>query len=302
MSPLFWLFAAAAGGYLGLCLLLFLLQRRLIFRPTAGRLDPARLAGLGAFRLIETTTADRLRLAHLWLPPAEGGRVLVACHGNVGNGGERAAKLCGALPKGQGLLLVEYRGFAGNPGSPSETGLAADAASALDWLEGRGIEAGRIVLYGESLGSGVVTRLAAERAAGGRAVAGVVLEAPFTSIAAVAQRRHWYVPALWLVRDRFDSLSRIGRQGAPLLILHGRRDRVVPYAMAERLLAAARPPKRLVTLDQGHHSDLYDFPEVPAAVAGFLSGQAGWPASTPAAGRQSGGAAGSLAAAPAGED
>lgn len=286
------LLSAAAAGYLGLCGVLFARQRRLLYRPTAERLDPARLAGLGAFEVIETRTADGLRLGHLWMPPAAGGeaRVLLACHGNVGNGGERAAKLRRALPDGQGLLLLEYRGFAGNPGRPSEAGLLADAASALEWLEGQGIGAERIVLYGESLGSGVVTRLAAERAAAGRPVAGVVLEAPYTSIPEAAQRRYWYVPARWLMFDRFDSLARIERLEAPLLVLHGRRDAVVPYAMAERLLAAARSPKRLVTVDQGRHSDLYDFPEVPAAVAGFLSGQEGWSEAVPAAGQPVAGA------------
>ena len=114
-------------------------------------------------------------------------------------------------------------------------------------------------------------REAAAQAAAGAPVAGVLLEAPFTSIAEVAQHHYWYVPARLLLRDRFDSLSRIAAIGAPLLILHGRLDAVVPYAMAERLSAAARPPKRLITIDSGHHADLFDFPEAAAGAAAFLA-------------------------------
>lgn len=272
MSLLAWILLAPAAGYLALCGWLFLRQRRLLFLPTPEPLDPARLAGAGDFRLVEAASGDGLALAHLWLAPAApAGPVLLACHGNAGNAGERAGKLRAALPEGWGLLLVEYRGYAGNPGRPSEAGLAADAAGALAWLEGRGVAPGRVALYGESLGSGVVVRLAAATAAERRPVAGVVLEAPFTSIAAAAQHHYPYVPARWLVRDRFDSLGRIGGIAAPLLILHGRRDAVVPYAMGERLLAAARPPKRLLSLDAGAHADLHDFPEVPAAVRRFLA-------------------------------
>lgn len=262
---------AAAAGYLALCAWLFLRQRRLLFLPTPEPLDADRLAAAARFRLIQAASEDGLVLRHLWLAPAEpSGPALLACHGNLGNGGERAGKLLGGLPEGWGLLLVEYRGYAGNPGSPSERGLAADAAGALAWLEERGIAPERVALYGESLGSGVAVRLAEAAATAGRPVAGVVLEAPFTSIAAAAQHHYWYVPARWLVRDRFDSLGRIARVGAPLLILHGRRDAVVPYAMAERLAAAAREPKRLLGIDEGGHADLHDFPGVPGAMRRFL--------------------------------
>ncbi|MEX0758315.1 MAG: alpha/beta hydrolase, partial [Tistlia sp.] len=154
-------------------------------------------------------------------------------------------------------------------------GLLVDAASALRWLEAQGIGPARWRLYGESLGSGVATQVAASEAAAGSPVAGVALEAPFTSIAETAQQHYWYVPARWLVRDRFHSLARIGRLEAPLLIVHGRLDRVVPYEMSERLLDAARPPKRLLGIEQGQHVDLLDFPEAAASMTRFLADPGG---------------------------
>src|SRR5207247_4700078 len=108
-------------------------------------------------------------------------------------------------------------------GQPSEAGLSSDARAALDFLDGEGITPNRLVIYGESLGSGVAVPVAAQRE-----VAALILEAPFTSVAEVAQYHYSFMPAAALVRDRFDSLSRIGNVKAPILVLHGERDRVVP--------------------------------------------------------------------------
>jgi fermentation-respiration switch protein FrsA (DUF1100 family) len=272
VNLLFGLLLVLVAGYAALCGVLYAKQRALLYLPSPEPLDAGRLSALADFELVETVTGDGLTLRHLWLPPRDpGAGVVVSFHGNGGNAGGRAEKMLRALPAGQGLLLVEYRGYAGNPGRPSEAGLLSDADSALRWLEARGIDHPRWRLYGESLGSGVATQLAAAEAAAGRPVAGVALEAPFTSIAAAAQHHYWYVPALWLMRDRFDSLARIDGIGAPLLIVHGRLDRVVPYAMGERLLAAARPPKRLLAVERGQHADLYEFPEVTALVSRFLA-------------------------------
>src|SRR3974390_207137 len=135
--------------------------------------------------------------------------------------------------------MVEYRGYGGNSDAPSETGFRADAAAAIDFLTGCGIAPNRLVLYGESLGSGVAVALAAQNEVGA-----LILEAPFTSVAEVAQYHYPFVPAAALVRDRFDSLSRIGEVSAPILVLHGGRDRVVPIPFWRWLSAAAQPAKR----------------------------------------------------------
>ena len=137
----------------------------------------------------------------------------------------------------------------------------------------RGIPPARLVLYGESLGSGVAVRMAAELAATAPAGA-VVLEAPFTSAAAVAQRHYFYLPAWWLVRDRYDSLARIGAIAAPLLVFHGERDRTVPVHFGRRLLAAATEPKESVFFAHAGHNDLYDH-GAGAAVLDFVARRLG---------------------------
>ncbi len=268
MSWLLGSLAALFAPYAGVCLFLFRRQRRLMYRPDPERLDPRR-AGPDWCR-VETTTADGLRLAHLHRPAAPGRASLVLFHGNAGHAGHRTAKFDFLLDRGVGVFLCEYRGFGGNPGAPSEPGLLADARAALAWLEGQGLPPERLLLYGESLGSGVATALAAELARAGRPAAGLVLEAPFTSMAAAAQRHYPWLPARWLVRDRYDSLARIAAVGAPLLILHGEADRTVPLAFGRCLHAAAAEPKRLVALPGLGHVDHLARPEARAALVDFL--------------------------------
>jgi len=197
-------------------------------------------------------------LAWYWPALSEDGFTVVYLHGNAGHIGNRVEKARPYLAAGLGALLVEWRGYAGNPGSPTEEGFAADARAALAFLEGRGIRDGRMLLYGESIGSGPAVRLAVERAAENRTVGAVVLEAPFTSAAAVAQAHYPWLPAYWLVRDRHDSLAWIDRIGAPLLILHGALDRVVPARMGRALHEAALEPKRIRIWPEAGHNDLYE--------------------------------------------
>jgi fermentation-respiration switch protein FrsA (DUF1100 family) len=197
-------------------------------------------------------------LAWYWPARGQGARTIVYLHGNAGHIGSRAGKVRPFLASGHGVLLVEWRGYAGNSGAPTEQGFAADARAALAFLAGWGVEDEDVLLYGESIGSGPAVRLAAERAADGRPVGAVVLEAPFTSAATVAQTHYPWLPAYWLERDRHDSLSRIDRIGAPLLILHGGRDRVVPVRMGRTHHAKAVDPKRIVVWPEAAHNDLYD--------------------------------------------
>lgn len=246
--------ASVVVGYLLLVGGLFLGQRYLIYRPFAEPFDPAQVQASG-LKPVTVETADGLSLTHLYRAPAvTGGPVVVVFHGNAGHIGYRVPKFVEFVEAGLGLFLVEYRGFGGNPGKPSEEGLYADARAALDWLAEQGVAAERTVLYGESLGSAVAVAMAAERPAGA-----VVLEAPFTSLAEVAQHIYWFTPAKWLVLDRFDSLSRIRKIAAPLLIVHGERDQVVPVKFGRELFAAAPEPKEAVFLPAADHVDLFDY-------------------------------------------
>jgi fermentation-respiration switch protein FrsA (DUF1100 family) len=190
---------------------------------TAGRAElaaGARALGLGL-------------LAWLLPPPGEG-PVLLFLHGNGGHIGHRTERIRRFAAQGWGALLVEYRGYGGTPGTPSEAGLRLDAAAGLAALRGRGIPDGRIVLWGDSLGSGLATWLAARERLGA-----VVLETPYTSIAAVAKRRYPFAPVEALLRDRFDSLVHMPAIRSPVLVLVGARDVVVPPDMGHAIHAAA---------------------------------------------------------------
>jgi len=158
--------------------------------------------------------------------------------------------------------MAEYRGYGGNPGTPSEAGFFTDGRAALAFLDREGVAPNRLVLYGESLGSGVAVALAVEHD-----IAALVLEAPPTSVAEVAQCHFPYVPASRMVIDRFDSLSRIGRVKAPILVLHGERDRVVPVRYGRALLAAAPEPKEGWFAPEAGHEDLARYGSLDVVVA-----------------------------------
>ena len=156
---------------------LYLFQRHLLYFPDRTRPELGELSALG-FREVKVTTADGLSLLSWYLPPREGRPVIVYFHGNGGHIGYRATRLRRFAHDGYGVLMLEYRGYGGNPGAPSEAGFYADAAAGLDFLARDGIIPNRLVLYGESLGSGVAVYLAAQREIGA-----LILEASFTSVA-----------------------------------------------------------------------------------------------------------------------
>ena len=195
-------------------------------------------------------TADRLRLAGAYFPPPSPDRpVLLYFHGNA----EAAANnlpLAEALHvDGFGVFLAEYRGYGSFAGSPSETGLYADADAAFARLQELGVPPERIVLVGRSLGSGIAVELATRHR-----VAAVVLVSAYTSIVDMARLVAGPLAPL-LVRDRFDSLSKIGRVSSPVLLIHGSRDDVVPVTMGRRL-AAAKPDARWVEIPTATHNDV----------------------------------------------
>lgn len=235
---------------------LFLFQRSLLYHPGGPPPSPA-ASGVGEMRIVPLETEDGLTLKAWYAAPPAGAPLVVYFCGNAGHIGDRAFKIRRLLDAGFGALLVGYRGFGGNPGRPTEAGLYADARAALRFAAGQGIAAPRLVLYGESLGTGVAVRTAQEQAVT-VPVGGVVLETPYTSIAEVAARHYPFVPARWLVRDRFDAAARIAAIGAPLLVFHAEDDRVIPIDISRRLFAAAAAPKESRWFATGGHDGLFD--------------------------------------------
>ncbi len=256
------------AGYLVLVGGMYIFQRGLLYHPDRETPSPAEW-GAPQMTAVQVPTADGLTLLAWWKAPAENRPTIVHFHGNAGHIGNRASKVLPLMEAGFGMLLAEYRGYGGNPGRPSEKGLLTDGRAALDYLAGIGVAPDRVVIYGESLGSGIAVAMAREWADSGRPLRAVVLEAPFTSVADVAQHHYPYVPALYLVRDRFDSLSRIDGITAPLFIVHGDRDTVVPVRLGRRLFAAAKEPKTDLWIESAGHNDLYDH-GADRAIAAFL--------------------------------
>jgi fermentation-respiration switch protein FrsA (DUF1100 family) len=260
-NVLYVLLGSAVVGYMVVVGGLYLFQRQLLYFPDRSRPDLGELSARG-FREVKLTTADGLELLSWYCPPPEGGPVITYFHGNGGHIGYRAERLGRFARNGYGVLMLEYRGYGGNPGAPTEAGLSNDGEAALDFLAHERIAPNRIVVYGESLGSGVATHLAAQRQ-----IAALILEAPFTSVAEVAQYHYPFLPVSLLVRDRFDSLSRIGTIKAPVLVLHGERDTVVPVRFGRALFDAAPKPKELWLAREAGHENLARFGALDAVCA-----------------------------------
>ena len=259
-----WIAVAAACVYVGVAAVLYATQRSLMYFPDTAHTTPAE-AGLPEATEVPLTAADGVHIT-AWVAAPQGDKpVIVYFHGNGGSLRYAAARLRELIGAGIGLVALEYRGYGGNEDSPSESGLIADGEAAYAYAAAH-YPVKQIVLWGQSLGSGVAVAVAAEKP-----VDRVILEAPFTSTAAVASVRYWYMPVSLLMKDQFHSDRRIAKVTAPLLILHGVQDRVVPYAMGERLFELANKPKHIVRfLDAGH--DNLDANGALNAVARFLAG------------------------------
>ena len=264
MTMMSWLAVIAVCGYAGLAAMLYVTQRSLMYFPDRTHLTPAQ-AGLPQAAEVTLTTSDGEHVLAWHAPPTADKPVILYFHGNGGAVHYRVARFNKLLADGIGLIALEYRGYGGSSGSPSEAGLIADAQAAYAFAAAH-YAVPRIVLWGESLGSGIAVALAAEKPVGR-----VILEAPFTSAAAVGAGHYWYMPVRFLMKDQFRSDERIGKVTAPLLILHGVHDQIVPYAMGERLFDLANKPKHIVRFLDGGHEDLDDNGAL-IAVGRFLAG------------------------------
>jgi len=255
--------------YVAIAASMYVFQRNLLYFTSAPK--PTReMSGVADMNELTFTTEDGLELFAWFKSPSDPLKpVVVIFHGNAGTLGGRGFKARLFMDQGYGALLVEYRAYANNPGSPTEQGLYADARAALAQVKALGYGGQSLVFYGESLGTGVATQMASEAHEHGEAVAAVILEAPFTSITDVAVGRYPFLPVRLLARDRFESLARIKDIGAPLLIVHGERDRTVPIKLGKRLFDAASAPKEHLWVAEAGHNDLFSF-GVGEAVLAFL--------------------------------
>jgi fermentation-respiration switch protein FrsA (DUF1100 family) len=259
---LLWACLVAAILYTVVLAGLYTFQRRLLYVPDIAVPEPQGVE-LPDVTVLHIPTDDGLSLVSWYVPPPHpNGFTVLLLHGNAGNIANRTGRLRAMHQIGWGVLLLEYRGYGGNAGSPSEDGLTRDARAGLAELHRRGVAPNRILLWGESLGTGLAVRLAAENP-----VAAVLLDAPYTSIADAAQRQYPYVPVRLLLKDPFDSLSRIAQVKAPILVMQGSADRLVPPAMGRALMAAAKVPTELWVAEGAGHQDLGPYGAIEAAAA-----------------------------------
>ncbi|PIW27062.1 MAG: alpha/beta hydrolase [Rhodospirillales bacterium CG15_BIG_FIL_POST_REV_8_21_14_020_66_15] len=265
--------AAAAAVYGLLVGLLFFGQRSLMYQPGDAAGTPA-AAGLIHARAVRVRTEDGLDLLSWYLAPGAGRAVVLYFHGNAGTIADRAYKARILAEQGLGVMLAEYRGYGGNPGRPTEAGLYADARANLAWLAAQGHGPEGLVIYGESLGTGVAVQAAFELARAGTPVRGLVLESPFTSMADAAGHHYPWVPAGRLTRDRYDSKAKIAAVRAPVLVVHGAEDRTVPMSQGRALFDLAAEPKTGVWLPGAGHADVFDH-GAGEAVLGFIGGLGG---------------------------
>ena len=245
-----------AGLYAIALLALIVLQRRMMYLPEKAILDPV-LHGLPVDAIFRVPSDGGVTLVGWHVAARPGFPTIVYYHGNAGHLGHRIAKFQHFTRAGFGLVAGTYRGYGESDGMPTEAGILADARAMIMYTrETVGTDPSRIILYGESLGTGVAVRMASEIGVGG-----IVLEAPYTSVADRAGELYPWAMARRLIRDKFHSLSYLPAITAPLLILHGEQDRTIPVIHGRRMLEAAAGPKRGIFYPHIGHTD-FDFAEV----------------------------------------
>lgn len=239
------------AAYLLLGVAGYFAQRKLMYFPDRARVAPASV-GLANVEERVLKTPDGAQVI-AWYGKAQPGQpTLLYFHGNGGSLSIRAERIRRFMAEGWGVYMMTYRGYGGSTGSPTEVHNVADARLAYGALVHEGVAPKSIIAYGESLGTNIAVRIAAEREVGA-----VILDAPYTSIVDVAAGAYPFVPVRFILTDRYETARYIASVKVPLLILHGARDGVVPVAMGKELHRLANEPKRIEVFPQGGHSNLY---------------------------------------------
>ena len=269
--------AAVFLGFVAACVGVWAWQSHFIFCPRAEVVTTPESFAAGfeeASIPIASATDKPATLDGWWIPAEPGAKALLYLHGNGDNIGANAEHAVRLHSLGLSVLILDYRGYGRSTGGfPSEAKVYADAETAWKYLvEQRGFRPDHIFIYGHSLGGAVAIELATHHPD----AAGLIVESSFTSIADMGRQLPMFrfLPLALLVRERFQSISKVGSLKTPVLFLHGTSDQTVPYQMSQQLYAAAREPKQLVLIPGGHHADcatvggaLYT-----DAVQGFVTG------------------------------
>jgi pimeloyl-ACP methyl ester carboxylesterase len=242
MKVMAWLLGLVLLTYLGVVAWAWARQDALLYPAPRGA-----GAAVPGYRAVAYETSDGLRLAGGYREAAPGKPTLLFFHGNGASWQSTTQVLAPFASEGYGVFAASYRGYQGNPGAPTEDGLHRDARAAAGWLAANGVGAGDLVIVGNSLGSGPAVELA--RTTRPRAL---VLISPFTSMTEVAAANARWLPVEWLLRDRYDNAAKLPEVAAPVLILHGDRDTLIPLEHARRLAPIAQTGTLVIVPQAGH--------------------------------------------------
>ncbi|HAU1151784.1 TPA: alpha/beta hydrolase [Legionella pneumophila] len=229
--------------------LMYLFQRHLIYFPNrhTPKLEDYNASDM---KIVSLHTEDNLHLKSWYIPAGKHRPTILYLHGNAGHIGYRMPLAREFIDAGLGVFLLEYRGYGGNPGKPNEKGLYEDGEAAIEFLIQHGVPSKSVILYGESIGTGVATQLATKYP-----VCAVILQSPFTSLTRLAQ---YHYPLNFLKPwDQYNSLARMKKIHAPLLVLHGKLDQIVPYQEGLNVFNEANEPKKMLSFDDKEHNDLW---------------------------------------------
>ena len=215
----------------------YLFQRNLLYHPTENNYSGDKL--LVSIEKIKIKTKDNIELIS-WhhKKSLKNYKTILFLHGNAGSLENRIHKINHFKEMKINFLLVSWRGFNGNRGKPTEQGLYEDGRSAVKWLKSQGVHEENIILYGESLGTGIVTEIAQNKN-----FAGIILESPFTSMIDAGKDKYPYLPVRFLLKDKYESNKKIKNIKSPVLIMHGKVDKIVPFHMGKKMYKLANEPK-----------------------------------------------------------
>lgn len=240
------------GVYVFMCIGAYYGNRLFMYFPDPSRFAPVE-AGLEGVEETVLTTGDGETLIAWYAKAKPGKPTMLYFHGNAGNAAGRAFKIDTMRGQGAGVFYLNNRGYGGSSGKPTEAHNVADAQTAYEHLRSLGVAAKDIVVYGESLGSGQATQLSKEHEVGA-----VVLEAPLTSTVDVGRRTYFFLPLGLLMTDKFANIEHVKDVNAPVLVIHGEQDSVIPVQMGKDVYAAANEPKKLELFPEADHADLFE--------------------------------------------
>lgn len=253
MSVLLSILTVVLAVYVGLALLLYIFQPRMIFFPYRDHLYRPEDVGL-EYESVRLTASDGIRLDAWYIPAPDAEFTVLFCHGNAGNISHRLDSLMFFRDLGLNCLIFDYRGYGRSQGSPSEQGLYSDARAGWDWLtQDRQVPPDRIILFGRSLGGTVAANLAAELAGQKIQPAGLALESSFTSVIDMGKHYYPWLPIKWVARFKFNAISAVQNVQSPILVIHSPDDEIVPYRLGQKLYENAPQPKKFAAISGTHN-------------------------------------------------